>query len=637
MWRKEWCAIAIACACSWADNPIVQTYFTPDPAPMVHNDTLYVYTGHDEDVTEGGFFTMYDWRVYSTTDLVNWTDHGSPLSYKTFSWAGNKAWAAQCIYRNGKYYWYVTAGLKGSNQPAIGVAVSDNATGPFKDAIGKPLVTQSWDDIDPTVFIDDGGQAYLYWGNPQLYYVKLNEDMISYTGGVQKIAMTPESFGPRAGGDSRHLSTYEEGPWFFKRDKLYYMVYAAGPLPEPISYATSPGPTGPWTFRGKIMDGGNTNSFTNHSGVVEYKGKGYFFYHTGKILPEGGGYHRAAAVESFDFGADGSIPKLSATSTGPSPIATLNPYKRVEAETIAWAEWVKTQQDATAGVYVTQIGNGDFIKVRNVDFGTGGAKRFMASYASAGNTGSIEVRANGKTGTLLGTLAVSGTGGATTWKDDSVDVSGAVGVMDVYFVFKGGSGASLFNLNYWRFSKGIDIPEHRDTIANGSFAMDDIGWKLNLWSGTANGSVVGGEYKLDVQEAGTENYQIQLVQAGLILQKGKSYELSFDAYTTGSRSLEVNVEQDVDPWTSYLDKKGNFSLGSGKNSFKVVFTMSQPTDSSSRVSFNAGGAVGPIFLDNVVLKETDIPVMILRETSNRPFLRKMNRYDLLGRCTNLQR
>ena len=81
-----------------AQNPFVQTCYTSDPAPMVHDGTLYVYTGHDEDKAD--FFWMQEWRVYSTKDMVNWTDHGSPLAIESFDWADDRAWAAQCIERN---------------------------------------------------------------------------------------------------------------------------------------------------------------------------------------------------------------------------------------------------------------------------------------------------------------------------------------------------------------------------------------------------------------------------------------------------------------------------------------------------------------------------------------------------------
>ena len=135
-----------------AQNPIVQTCFTTDPAPMVHDGTLYVYTGHDEDKAD--FFWMQEWRVYSTKDMVNWTDHGSPLAIESFDWADDRAWAAQCIERNGKFYWYVCLHSKLSNTMAIGVAVGDSPVGPFKDAIGKPLHDGSWGYIYPTGFID---------------------------------------------------------------------------------------------------------------------------------------------------------------------------------------------------------------------------------------------------------------------------------------------------------------------------------------------------------------------------------------------------------------------------------------------------------------------------------------------------
>ena len=87
-----------------AQNPFVQTWFTSDPAPMVHDGTMYVYTGHDEDNAD--FFWMQEWRVYSTKDMVNWQDHGSPLALESFSWADDRAWASQCVERNGKFYWF---------------------------------------------------------------------------------------------------------------------------------------------------------------------------------------------------------------------------------------------------------------------------------------------------------------------------------------------------------------------------------------------------------------------------------------------------------------------------------------------------------------------------------------------------
>lgn len=149
-----------------AQNPIVQTCYTSDPAPMVHDGTLYVYTGHDEDHAD--FFWMQEWRVYSTKDMVNWTDHGSPLAIESFDWADDRAWASQCIERNGKFYWYVCLHSKLTNTMAIGVAVGDSPTGPFKDAIGRPLYEGSWDFIDPTVLWTMTGRL-IYIGEIRMF------------------------------------------------------------------------------------------------------------------------------------------------------------------------------------------------------------------------------------------------------------------------------------------------------------------------------------------------------------------------------------------------------------------------------------------------------------------------------------
>lgn len=437
---------------SKADNPIIQTNYTADPAPMVHNGTVYLYTSHDEDQTVKNFFTMNDWKCYSSTDMVNWTDHGSVLSYNTFEWSRGDAWAGQCIYRNGKYYYFLPVNQKNGGN-AIGVAVSDSPTGPFKDALGKPLLT-GYGYIDPTVYIDTDGQAYLYWGNPNLWHVKLNEDMISYdqTLGIVKEDLKDENFGYRSKKIDTRTASYEEGPWFFKRNAKYYMLYPAGGVPEHLAYSTSNSPTGPWVYGDTIMHViKNHGAFTNHPGYIEFKGKSYLFYHDAG-LPGGGGFKRSVCVEPFNFNADGSIPLITPTSKGVVESAgNVDPYKRTEAETIAWSEGLKTAQDEQTGVYVTEISNGDYIKVRSVDFGKG-AKTFQASVGSATSKGSIEIRVDDKNGKLLGILPVKATGGDKVWKTLSCKINSVKGIHDIYLVFKGGDG-NLFNLDWWKLTK----------------------------------------------------------------------------------------------------------------------------------------------------------------------------------------
>ncbi|MEU8819704.1 glycoside hydrolase family 43 protein [Actinoplanes sp. NPDC048796] len=426
-----------------ADNPIVQTIYTADPAPLVHNGRVYLYTGHDED--NSTWFTMKEWRVYSTADMVNWTDHGSPLNLASFSWASANAWAGQTIYRNGKFYWYVPMTVRATGQMGIGVAVSSSPTGPFTDAIGRPLVSNG--QIDPTVFVDDDGQAYLYWGNPDLWYVKLNADMTSYAGSPTKIPLTTAGFGTRTG-DATRPTLFEEGPWVYKRNGLYYLVFAAKCCSEFIAYSTAPGPTGPWTYRGTIMPT-QGSSFTNHAGVVDFNGASYFFYHNG-ALPGGGGFTRSVAVERFAYRADGTIPTITMTTAGVPQVGTLDPYIRQEAETVAWASGVETERASEGGMNVGFIENGDYLKVKGVAFGNG-ARSFTARTASATSGGRVELRLDSPTGALAGTCTAPGTGGWQTWTSVTCPVSGATGTHDLYLRFTGGTGY-LLNLNWWQFT-----------------------------------------------------------------------------------------------------------------------------------------------------------------------------------------
>ena len=450
-------ALAIAMN-STAQNPFVQTWFTSDPAPMVHNGKMYVYTGHDEDNAD--FFWMQEWRVYSTDDMVNWQDHGSPLALESFSWADDRAWASQCVERDGKFYWYICAHSKLSNGMAIGVAVSDTPTGPFRDAIGKPLFENgSWDHIDPTVLIDDDGQAWLMWGNPQCYYLKLNRDMISYSGELGRLDMTEEAFGgpmmsQREKG-KKYKDSYVEGPWLTKRNGTYQLLYAAGGVPEHISYSTASSPAGPWKYAGEIMPLSDTKSFTNHCGVADYKGHSYFFYHTGK-LPYGGGFGRSVAVEEFKYNADGSFPIILPTDEGVKPVGKFDPYRKVEAETMAFSKGIKTEQNDQVGVYVTDIHNGDYIKLQNVHFCSKLPRTFTARVASGLRGGQIEIRIDSIKGQLLGRLEVPATGGWEQWQTLTTDLTSiARGSHDLYFVFTGRKGPKLFNFDWWEM-RGLE-------------------------------------------------------------------------------------------------------------------------------------------------------------------------------------
>lgn len=441
-----------------AQNPIIQTWYTPDPAPFVHNDTVFLFVDHDED--DAQYFKMKDWQLYSTTDMVNWTYRGTPISTETFQWAkqGDNAWASQAVERNGKWYWYTCAEDTTVHIHGVGVAVADSPVGPYVDPLRKPLVPGDWGYIDPSVFIDDDGQAYLFWGNNGLWYAKLNEDMISLGSKVTPVEglNDPAAFGPLVmkmdyqEKKEKMKTNFEEGPWVFKRNGLYYLVYAAGGVPEHMAYSTSKSIDGPWKFQGRIMDEAE-NSFTIHGGSIEYHGRNFMFYHNG-ILPNGEGFRRSTCIEEFAFDKNGKIPFIPFTKEGVrTPVRNLSPYQRVEAETMAYSFGLKTDRKAGTQHHITSIHNGDWLKIRSVDFGEKGATNFSASVATMAQDGCIELRMDALGGKVIGSLEVSPTGGQDKWEIQSTKLDTVTGVHDLYLLFKGNEG-ELFNVDYWIFN-----------------------------------------------------------------------------------------------------------------------------------------------------------------------------------------
>ncbi len=295
-------------------NPLFRDRFTADPAPLVDGDKVYLYVGHDE-AKDGEMFTMNEWLCYSSEDMINWTSHGSIMRATDFKWAIRDAWAAQVVKKDEKYYLYATVRHGEPNVAmAIGVAVSDSPTGPFVDARGSALISDDmtpgpypWDDIDPTVFIDDDGTAWMAWGNPVCHIVRLKPNMIEIDGPIDNIA----------------LPNYTEGPWLSKRNGIYYLTYPAFAHQgywERICYATAPSIHGPWTYRG-ILTGKAENSYTIHPGIVnDFKGQSYLFYHNATLtLPDGrkGALgRRAVRAEYLHYNPDGTMQPVVQTKAG---------------------------------------------------------------------------------------------------------------------------------------------------------------------------------------------------------------------------------------------------------------------------------------------------------------------------------
>jgi arabinoxylan arabinofuranohydrolase len=301
-------AAAFAAAAGHAANPVTSKIFTADPAALVDNGRVYLYVGHDEAPAGGKDYVMNEWRVFSTCDMAHWTEHPAPIRYSTFGWAARDAWASDIAKRNGKYYFYATVEHKTVPGKAIGVAVADSPLGPFVDARGSALVTNDmthetpigWDDIDPAVFVDDDGQAYLYWGNTVMKYAKLKANMTELDGPIHTVG----------------LDAFTEASYLNKHDGRYYLSYSRH-FPEETVVMTGPTATGPWTFGGVVMQKNADGVKTIHQAIVDFNGKSYIFYHNGK-LPGGGEFRRSVAVEELHYGPDGAMLPVAQTARGPS-------------------------------------------------------------------------------------------------------------------------------------------------------------------------------------------------------------------------------------------------------------------------------------------------------------------------------
>jgi beta-xylosidase len=278
------------------DNPILKNVRTADPSPLVYNGRFYIVCGQDEVNTNT--FNMYAWRLMSSADMNTWTDHGV-IARPTGWMPTNRAWASSLVYKNGKFYFYIATDW------AVGVMTATNITGPYTDALGRPLIDKNTPghaarDIDPCCFIDTDGQAYLFWGGDgNCRYARLNSDMISLATSVMDVpGLTGSGY------------TYLEAPFVIKSGSTYFLMYADQPWPSKIRYATSSSISGPWTHRGVIGD--PTGTGTNHEGAAYFNGQWWYTYHT-EELSNGNPYSRSVCVDPMTISGS-TINKISYSS-----------------------------------------------------------------------------------------------------------------------------------------------------------------------------------------------------------------------------------------------------------------------------------------------------------------------------------
>ncbi|HVN47447.1 MAG TPA: family 43 glycosylhydrolase [Bacteroidota bacterium] len=295
---------------SFAQNPIIRDQFSADPSARVFGDSVYLYPSHDilpvEGASRPGWFCMEDYHVFSSGNLTDWVDHGVIVSQTSVPWTNPKAfsmWAPDCIYRNGKYYFYFPAPAKDTTILGrgfrIGVAIADKPTGPFAP-LENPI--QNVRGVDPNPFIDHNGQAYLFWSMGKIYAAKLKENMTELASEPISIQGLPEK-------------GLKEGPFMFERNGIYYLTYPhVEHTTERLEYAMSDNPLGPFKVAGVLMDE-SPNCWTNHHSIVEFKHQWYLFYHQNDYSPHFD-KNRSVRIDSLFFNDDGTIRKVTPTLRG---------------------------------------------------------------------------------------------------------------------------------------------------------------------------------------------------------------------------------------------------------------------------------------------------------------------------------
>ena len=438
----------IAYTVAVAQNPFITHMYTADPTARVFNGRLYVYPSHDVGYCQPGQgdnnYCMPDYHVFSTSDLVNWTDHGKIIDQRDVPWGVHDAfgmWAPDCIEKGGKYYHFFPGVPRDRSAfRRMGIAVADRPEGPFRVL---PNYLPGVKGFDPGLFKDDDGKVYLYYiHDGVLRGVRLADNMQQTIGNVVDIPM-PDG--------------YKEGPFTFKRNGIYYFTFAHVPdrngiRAYEIGYATSRSPLGPFTYRGTVMPRVRFNHYdTNHASFVSFKGKWYIFYHHW-LLSENNRL-RSIRADEITFNADGTIRMKEATirGVGVPKVGDLIQIDRHNG--ISGAQTHFVQGNAAKGFQVDYITNNSWVRFNKVDFGNGqNLGTFSASVATQNVGGQIEVRIGSVNGQLLANIPVTYTGGWGNWRTVSAPfLSITSGVKDIVCVFKG-TGGYLFNVDWLKFS-----------------------------------------------------------------------------------------------------------------------------------------------------------------------------------------
>ncbi len=433
------CAVGLLAApAAFATNPFITDQFSADPTARVFEGRLYVYPSHDIREPPGytgrkNWFVMEDYHVFSTDNLTDWTDHGVILTQKDVPWADPNAfamWAPDCVFKNGKYYFYFpTKDQKGEKR--IGVAISDQPTGPFKP---EPNYMQGVVGIDPDVFIDKDGTAYMSWSrNDALVMARLKPNMLEIDGEIVALDKLPKK-------------GLQEGPFMFERNGVYYFTYphVANKI-ERLEYATGPSPMGPFTWRGVLLDESASGCWTSHHSIVEFQGQWYLFYHDRDLSPDFD-KRRAIRADKLYFEDDGSIHKVVPTLRGVGVVKAgseiqIDRYSERSGDAVAVS--FLDNANPHAGWKTTFNAAKSWVRFNEVDFGHGGQK---AIELRAKGKGDLEIRVDSPNGPVVGRVKVNQDGDWTLAKAGARKVPN--GVHDLFVTQ---AGADPVEVDWVRF------------------------------------------------------------------------------------------------------------------------------------------------------------------------------------------
>jgi hypothetical protein len=387
----------------FAQNPFVRDQFTADPSARVFDGKVYVYPSHDIPCTEGrgriGWFCMEDYHVFSSSNLTDWTDHGIIVSQNKVRWVDSTSysmWAPDCIFRNGKYYFYFPTRPKDTITNGrgftIGVAISNKPTGPF---IPQAEPIKNVRGIDPNVFIDKDGQAYLYWSAGNIYGAKLKDNLLELASQVKILEQLP-------------TKGLKEGPYLFERKGIYYLTYPhVENKTERLEYAIGDNPLGPFKVTGVIMDESPTGCWTNHHSIINFRNQWYIFYHHNDLSPQFD-KNRSIRIDSLFFNEDGTIKKVTPTLRG---VGLTNASQKIQIDRYtnisdngASIAFLDTLDKFKGWKTIFDVANA-WIQYNSIDFGKKQFKSVLVRVL-AGRGGTMQIHINSIDGPVIAEIII---------------------------------------------------------------------------------------------------------------------------------------------------------------------------------------------------------------------------------------